>query len=103
MSSTRKTLQHISSAKKSPGVVDVAAVHVAADVAAEVAGEAAGAVAAVAVAEAAACPGDIAASARSVHFLTTFDVMVAGPCLSPAWPSFYFARPKKKKAIRILD
>jgi hypothetical protein len=64
MSSTRKTLQHISSAKKSPGVVDVAA----ADVAADAVGEAAAAVAAAA----AACPGDmdIAASARSKPLAT---------------------------------
>ena len=87
MSSTRKIPQHISSAKKSPGDGGGAA----ADVAADAAGEAAGVVAVVAVAAAAACPGDIAASARSVHFLTTFDVMVAGPCLSPAWPSSSFA------------
>jgi hypothetical protein len=78
MSSTRKMLQHISSAKKSLGVVDVAAAHVAADVAAEVAAEVAGAVAAVAVAEAAAGPGVIAASVRAKPAARGCPIMVAG-------------------------
>jgi hypothetical protein len=64
MSSTRKTRQHISSAKKSPGVVDVAA----ADVAAGAVGEA---VAAVMAAAAAAGPGVIAASVRSKPLATS--------------------------------
>jgi hypothetical protein len=67
MSLTRKTLQHLSLAKKSPGVVDVAA----ADVAADAAGDAVAAVAAVMAAAAAAGPGVIAASVRSKPLATS--------------------------------
>jgi hypothetical protein len=92
MSSTRKTLQHISSAKKSPGVVDVAA----ADVAADAAGEAVAAVAvAAAAAAAAAGPGVIAASVRSKLLATrvTDKGHMAGSCLTrPAL--FYLRRPR---------
>jgi len=90
MSSTRKTLQHISSAKKSPGVVDVAA----ADVAADAVGEAAGAVAvAAAAAAAAAGPGVIAASARSKPLATrvTDKGQYGRVLLDPASPVLFAA------------
>jgi hypothetical protein len=66
-SSTRKTPQYLGSVKKSLGVAGA----VAAAAGAAAAGAAGEVASAVAVVEAAAGPGDIAASARSVHFPTT--------------------------------
>ena len=65
MSSTKKTPQHLRSAKKLPGVAAAAAADAAL---ADAVGEAVWAVAAVA---AAARPGDVAAGARSAHRPTT--------------------------------
>jgi hypothetical protein len=86
MSSTKKTRQHISSAKKSPGVVGVAA----ADVAADAAGEAA---AAVMAAAAAAGPGAIAASVRSKPLATkvTDKGQYGRVLLDPASPVLFAA------------
>jgi hypothetical protein len=91
MSSTKKTPQHLRSAKKLPGVAGAAAA--AADAAvADAVGEAVGAVAAVA---AAARPGDVAAGARLAHFPTTLieactngRVLLdpASFCLLASWP-----------------
>jgi hypothetical protein len=82
-------LQHISSAKKSPGVVDVAA----ADVAADAVGEAAGAAGAVAAAAAAAGPGVIAASVRSKPLATrvTDKGQYGRVLLDPASPVLFAA------------
>jgi hypothetical protein len=99
MCSTRKTLQHISSAKKSLGVVDVAAAHVAADVAADVAAEVAGAVAAVAVAEAAAGPGDIAASARAKSAATRMTDSGGRVLDDPAHPVLFAGRGETRCTI----
>jgi hypothetical protein len=99
MSSIRKTLQHISSAKKSLGVVDVAAAHVAADVAADVAAEVAGAVAAVAVAEAAAGPGDIAASARAKSAATRMTDSGGRVLDNPAHPVLFAGRGETRCTI----
>jgi hypothetical protein len=67
--------QCLSPAKKSPGVVGVAAADAAA---AGAVGEVAGAAGAVAAAEAAACPGVIAASVRAKPAARGCPIMVAG-------------------------
>ena len=89
MSSTKKTPQHLRSAKKLPGVAAAAAADAAL---ADAVGEAVGAVAAVA---AAARPGDVAAGARPAHFPTilvepcTNGRVLLDPasfCLLASWP-----------------